>query len=182
MAINDNATLLIGSGNFFTAPTGTALPADLLAIPVAWTNVGNTSLADIFSMTSEGGDATNIGTLQNKTLRTTYATRTETIAITLMQFDKASLKLYFGSNAVENIDGTIGVPTNPTPTTCAFLAVFVDRANVFAVYAPKVEILRGDDLSISDTESLASLALAVKPLQYQTNQWAYAITPLGETP
>jgi hypothetical protein len=40
------------------------------------------------SASSDGGDATVIGTLQNKSLRTTYATRTETIAITLQQFDK----------------------------------------------------------------------------------------------
>lgn len=179
MALNDNATLVVGAGNYLTAVTGTALPADLKVPGLAWENVGHTSLDSIFGISSDGGDATVIGTLQNKSLRTTYATRTETMAFTLQQFDKAGLKLYYGSNAVENADGTIGVPTNPVPTTCAFVAIFIDGENVFAFYAPKAEIYRSDDLSLSDTESLAGLPLGVKPMQYGTNDWTYAVTPLG---
>lgn len=179
MALNDAATLVIGSGNYFTAPTDTALPADLGAITTPWVNVGHTSLEDIFSITSDGGEATTIGTLQNKTLRTSYSARTETMAVILQQFDAAGLKLYYGSNAPTLADGTIGVPTNPTPTTCAFLAVFVDGANKFAFYAPKAEIFRNDDLSLSDTESLAGLPLGVKPLQSGTNAYTYAVTPLA---
>lgn len=180
MAVNDAATLVIGSGNYFTAAVDTALPADLTAITTPWTSVGHTSLEDIFSITSEGGEATVIGTLQNKKLRTVYSDRTETMAVILQQFDKAGLKLYYGSNAPELLDGTIGVPVNPVPTVAAFLAVFIDGENVFAFYAPKAEIYRNDDLSISDTESLAGLPLGVKPLQSGSNNWTYAITPLGE--
>lgn len=186
MALDETATLVVGSGNYFTNDVGTALPADLLdpnggiVDPAPkWENVGHTSLEDIFSVTSEGGEATVIGTLQNSSLRTKYSARTETIAITLQQFDKASLKLFYGSNAVENADGTIGVPENPTPTTKAFLAIFVDGENHFAFYAPKAEIYRADDLSISDTESLAGLPIGVKPLKNGTNTWTYAVTPLG---
>lgn len=180
MALNDAATLVIGSGNFFTAPTDTAMPADLTAIDVPWENVGHTSLEDIFGITSEGGDATTLGTLQNKSLRTTYSTRQETMAFTLQQFDTAGLKLFFGSNAPVLADGSVGVPANPQPTTCAFLAVFVDGDNTFAFYAPKAEIYRGDDMSMSDTESLAGLPLAVKPLISGANNWSYAVTPIGE--
>lgn len=186
MALNDDATLVIGSGNYLTNDIGTALPADLL-LPNAgivdpaplWENVGHTSLEDIFSITSEGGEATVIGTLQNTSLRTKYSARTETMAIVLQQFDKPALKLFYGSNAPELADGTIGVPDQPVPTTCAFLAIFVDGDNIFAFYAPKAEIYRGDDLSISDTESLAGLPIGVKPLKYGTNNWTYAVTPLG---
>lgn len=180
MALNDDATLVIGSGNYFTAPVGTALPADLLAPGVTWENIGHTSLEDIFSITSEGGEATVIGTLQNNSLRTKYSARSETMAVVLQQFDKAGLKLYYGSNAVENVDGTLGVPENPIPTSVAFLAIFVDGDNVFAFYAPKAEVYRSDDLSLADTESLAGLPLGVKPMKYQTNTWTYAVTPLGE--
>lgn len=179
MAVNDNATLVIDSGNYFTAPVGTALPVDLLAPEVAWESVGHTSLEDIFSSTSEGGDATVIGTLQKKTLRTTYSPRTETLNFTLQQFDEDALKLYYGSNLVSNPDGTLGIPVSPTPTVCAFLAVFVDGDNQFAFYAPKAEIYRSDDPEFSDTESLASLPLGVKPVQHNANTWAYAVTPLA---
>lgn len=180
MALNEAATLVIGSGNYLTAEVGTAMPENLLNPTSAWENVGHTSLEDIFSVTSEGGEATVIGTLQNKNLRTKYSSRTETLGFTLQQFDKAGLRLYYGSNAPELPNGTIGVPTDPIPTTCAFLAIFVDGTNVFAFYAPKAEIYRSDDLELSDTESLAGLPLGVKPLIHGSNQWTYAVTPLGE--
>lgn len=179
MALNDNATLVIGSGNYLTAPVGTDLPDDLLVPTSPWSAVGHTSLEDILSISSEGGEATTIGTLQNKSLRTKYSARTETIALTLQQFDIAGLKLYYGSNAPVLANGTVGVPTDPTPTVTAFLAVFVDGENYFAIYAPKAEIYRADDISFGDTESLAGLPIGVKPMAFGSNTYTYAITPLG---
>ncbi|MFF4054613.1 hypothetical protein ACFYZ0_02315 [Streptomyces sp. NPDC001708] len=179
MSLNDNATLVIGSGNYLTAPVGTDLPSDLMVPVSPWEAVGHTSLEDILSISSEGGEATTIGSLQNKSLRTKYSARTETIAFTLQQFDVAGLKLYYGSNAPILSNGLVGVPSDPVPTSCAFLSVFVDGENVFGIYAPKAEIYRADDLSIGDTESLAGLPLGVKPMAYGSNTWTYAITPLG---
>jgi hypothetical protein len=177
----DDATLVVGAGNYLIAPVGTALPTNLLAPASPWEAVGHTSIEDILSISSEGGEATTIATLQNSTLRTKYSARTESMAFTLQQFDEDSLKLYYGSNMVTNGDGTLGVHENPTPTEVAFLAVFVDGDNHFAFYAPKAEVFRGDDLSIADTESLAGLPLSVKPLKYSTNTWTYAVTPLAAT-
>ena len=179
MALNDAATLVINTGNYLTATPGTPMPADLTAPEAAWENVGHTSLSNVFAISSSGGDATVIGTLQNKSLRTSYSTRTESMAVVLQQFDEAGLKLYYGSNAPTLADGSIGVPINPVPTVAAFLAIFIDGENVFAFYAPKAEIYRSDDLSLSDTESLAGLPLAVKPMIYGTNTWTYAVTPLA---
>lgn len=181
MAINDAATLVLNTGNYLTALPGTAMPADLLAPGSAWENAGHTSLEDIFSISSEGGEATTLGTLQNKSLRTKYSARTEAMAFVLQQFDAAALKLYYGANAPTLPDGSIGVPAEPEPTIAAFLAVFIDGDNFFAFYAPKAEIYRGDDLSISDTENLAGLPLTVKPMIDGTNTWTYAVTPLGVT-
>ncbi len=179
MPINDDATLVVSTGHYYTAPVGTAKPADVLDPDSPWVDVGHTSLEDIFSVSSEGGDATTIGTLQNKALRTKYSARTETIAVKLMQFDEAGLKLFLGSNAVVLADGSIGAPTDPTPTDCAYLSVFEDGENYFDIYAPKTEIYRNDDMSLSDTESLSALPIGVKPLKYSTNDWTYAISPLG---
>lgn len=183
MALNNNATLVVGAGNFFTAPyveaTPAALPADLGAVGAPWVNIGHTSLEDIFSVASEGGEATNLGTLQAKTLRTTYSPRTETFNLTLQQFDVDSLKLYFGANATVGADGELQVPTTADATVASFLAVFVDGTNKFGFYAPKAEIVRGDDLALSDGESLAGLPLSVKPIVHASNGWAYAVTPLS---
>lgn len=52
MAKNDAATLVVDSGNYFIAPVGTAIPADLKAPEVAWENIGHTSIEDIFNTSS----------------------------------------------------------------------------------------------------------------------------------
>lgn len=184
MAINDNATLVIGAGNYFIGEVGEALPADLLnpggvdPEVTTWENIGHTSLEDILSIASEGGEATIIGSLQNKTLRTKYSPRTETMAVVLQQFDEAGLRLYYGDNMEVLTEGALGVPTEPEPTRAAFLAVFTDGDKTFAFYAPLAEIFRNEDLELADTESMAGLPLGVKPLPYQSNKWAYAVTPL----
>lgn len=180
MPVNDAATLKIGTGRYYTAPVDTPIPPDLTAPDsLVWTEVGHTSLEDIFAISSEGGEATAIGTLQNKTLRTSYSARTETMTFTLMQFDAESLKLYYGANSTIGAGGEIQVPANPQPTQAAFLVVFEDGANNFGFHAPKSEIYRADDLSISDTESLAGLPLGVKPLVSGSNSYSYAVTPLA---
>jgi hypothetical protein len=181
MPRNDAATLVISTGRIYKATTGTPLPADLDTPGVGWDEIGHTSLEEILGIASEGGEATTLGTLQNKQLRVVRADRTETFTLNVQQWDESALKLYYGQNMVDvEGDGSfLGVPTNPVPTECAFLAVFKDGANIFAVYAPKVEIFRGDDVDLSDTESLASLPLSITPLQYQTNEWTYGVTPMG---
>lgn len=180
MAKIDNATLVVGSGNFYTAPVGTAMPVSISSAPAdPWENVGHTSLENIVSFTSEGGDATTLGTLQSKALRTTYAPRVESFGIEVQQFDRKSLRLYYGANAPMLPSGLLGIPQSPEPTECAFLAIFVDGENRFAIYVPRCEIFRSDDVAVQDAESLVSLPLNVKPLIYSTNEYTYAVTPLG---
>ena len=181
MSVKDDATLVIGAGNYFTAASGTALPADLTAPGVAWENIGHTSLEDVIAFASEGGDATTLGTLQKKVLRTKYSPRSETMKINLQQFDTASLKLYYGSNAIVTADGLVGPHQDPQPTNKAYLAIFVDDENIFAIYAPDAEFFRADDVAVTDTESLVSLPINVKPVVYSTNTYAFAVTPLGDS-
>ena len=183
MPRNDNATLVVSSGIIYKSTTGTVFPEDLSAPGGDWDEIGHTSLEEILGIASEGGEATTLGTLQNKQLRVVYADRTETFTLNLQQWDSTGLALYYGQNMVDvQSDGTLlGVPNTPAPTECAFLAVFKDQSNIFAIYAPKVSIFRGDDVDLSDTESLASLPLAITPLQHASNQWTYAVTPMGTT-
>jgi len=143
MAKNDNSTLVVGSGNFYTAPTGTAMPGSLSSAPSdPWEEIGHTSLEDIFTFASEGGEATTLGTLQSKALRTTFAPRIESFNITLQQFDRKSLRLYYGANAEMLTNGTLAIPQSPSPTEVALLAIFVDGENRFGVYVPRCEIFR----------------------------------------
>ena len=190
MAIKDGATLVINTGNYFMAEVGTAAPADLLQPGAEWENVGHTSLEDILALTSEGGEATTLGTLQAPQLRMAYSNRSETMRVVLQQFDGPSLKLFFGSNMKATAEDARfhGVPSKPNATKAAFMAIYIDGANVFALWAPSVEVLRGDDFEISDTESLVGLPLDIKPMFYtpsgsQTaNAWTWALTPIEPAP
>jgi hypothetical protein len=181
VALLDNATLIVNAGNYFTAAVSTAPPADPTAPEVAWTNLGHTSLEEILASESEGGEATVIGTLQNKNLRVTRTQRSEAFTINLQQFDEESLKLYYGSNMVDVASGQfLGANVNPTPTERAFLAVYVDSSGEhFAMYCPRAEIFRGDDMALEDTESLASLPLRITPLTVSGNDYTVAFTPIG---
>lgn len=177
MALDNTAVLKVGTGHFYTAPIGTAVPTDLRVPGVAWTEMGHTSMADILASASEGGDVTTLGSLQAKTLRQSVASRTESYNMNLLQFDKDSLKLYYGANAVITGSGHVQVPQDAVPTEVAWLVVFYDGTTTAGIYAPKASIFRSDDLSISDTENLAQLPLKVTPLTYLTNNFAIEFIP-----
>lgn len=180
MALNDLAVLKAGAGHFYTAPVGTALPTDLRNPGASWTHMGHTSVEDILSSSSEGGDVTTLRSLQNKSLRTSVAPRTESYAMNLLQFDKEALKLYYGANATVTATG-VRVPQNAVATETAWLVVFIDGNNTAGIYAPKASIFRGDDFTVSDTENLAQLNLKVTPLGYQSNDWAVEwVAPYAE--
>ena len=179
MALIDTATLVPNSGNYFIAPVGTAAPTDLSAIPATWVNIGHTSLEDIMSFESEGGEQSVLGTLQNPSLRTSYSKRSETWSNILQQWDEDSLRLYFGSNATDDGALWLHVPNTPAPTQTAFLAVFNDGPRSFAIHATKAEVLRGDDLEFADTESFAGLPLQITPLGSGAGSSPYSVTPIG---
>lgn len=163
MALNDSALLKPNTAHFYTASVGTLRPSDLRNPGAEWTHMGNTSLEDIVAISSEGGETTTLGTLQNKQARNSTTPRIEAFTINLMQFDEQALKLYYGANAVVE-NGMLEVPSEPVATEAAWLAVLYDGNNNAGFIAAKAEIFRSDDLSISDTESLAMLPLRVTPL------------------
>lgn len=177
MALDGDATLKVATGAFYTAPIGTVCPTDLSTIAAAWKHMGHTSLEDILQASSEGGDPTVLGTLQNKNLRQSIAPRSESYAMKLMQFDKDSLKLYYGSNSVVLASGGVQVPQDPTPTEVAWLFVFEDGDRIGGVYAEKASVFRSDDIAISDTESLSQLPLRVTPLTHESNKHAITFIP-----
>lgn len=177
MALNSNAVLKVGVGHFYTAPIGTAIPTDLRNPTGAWVHMGHTSVADILSASSEGGETTTLRSLQNATLRTTTAARTEAFLMHLLQFDVDGLKLYYGANSTVDGAGHVAVPATPVATEVAWLVVFYDGNTTAGMYAPKASIFRSDDLSVSDTENLVQLSVKVTPLQNGANDWAFKFLP-----
>lgn len=172
MALDSTKVLKVGVGHFYTAPVGTALPADLSAPDVAWTHMGHTSVEDILAAASEGGESTTLRSLQSKNLRTVVSPRTETFTMNLLQFDSPSLKLYYGANA-NVVSGRVQVPENPIPTERAWMVIFFDGHTVAGIYAPKASIFRADDFAVTDTENLSQLSVAITPLAHSTNTHTY---------
>lgn len=181
MALLNSAVLVPGAANYYLGAPGAAKPTSLASVAsTTWTNIGHTSLENILAMSSEGGEAQNLSTMQAQPLRTTYSKRTEKFDISVHQFDAETLKLYFGKNMVD-VDGDgkwLGPNLNPQVTNKAFLSVIFDGATAFAMYAPEAEIYRGDDFSLEDSEALATLPLSITPVVRAGNQYAYAMTPL----
>ena len=153
MAINDTSTLVVKTGRFYVNAGGTAAPTSLdraSLLTAGWEELGHTSLDDILSWATEGGETTTLGSLQSPSLRQTTSARTESFTTTLLQWDAETLPFYFGGN-MELISGSeifMGVKSAPEPIRRSFLVVFEDGQNRFPVYAPAASIGRGDDLEI----------------------------------
>jgi hypothetical protein len=180
MTTNDAATLKVGTAHFYTAPVGTARPTtvvDLKAPPVAWKEMGNTSLDNIIALTSEGGTVTTLGSLQNKSLRQTVEARVESFGINLLEWSAPSLSLYYGANSVIAADGAIEIPSEPVPTEAAFLVVMHDGDSVAGFYAEKSSLFRSDDIAIADSNSLAQLPIKVTALNNAGKPSALTVIP-----
>lgn len=180
MATNDAATLKVGIARFYTAPVGTARPttvATLKAPPVAWTEVGNTSLENILNLTSEGGNVTTLASLQNKSLRQTIETRVESLGLNLLEWTTDTLTLYYGANAVITADDAVEVPSEPVATEKAFLAVLEDGSAVGGFYCEKASIFRADDIAVADTNSLAQLPIRITALNAAGKTSALTVIP-----
>lgn len=181
MALNNDATLVVKTGRFYIAPVGTEAPTNLTAPGEPWEELGHTSVEDILSWATEGGEPTTLGSLQSPSLRTTSSPRTESFTTTLLQWDEETLPFYFGGN-MELISGSdifYGVNSNPDPIQKALLIVLRDGQNAFPIYAPSTSITRADDLSIDSTEDLAGLPITINLQNYQGNEWSFAVAPVA---
>lgn len=178
MAYNDEAVIKISTAHFWQAPSGTAAPEDPLNPESPWENIGHTTMENILSMTSEGGETTVLGSLQNRNLRTSRSTKSSTFNFSIHQFDDEGLKLYLGSNSVTDSDGRIGPADSPAPTDTAFYVCIEDGDRYMDFYVPKSDIIGAEDLALADTESLSSLPLAVTPLRHASHQSPYYIGPV----
>jgi hypothetical protein len=180
MAFQDDAVLKVGNGYFYTAPVDTARPTDLLDVGAEWSTMGHTSLEDILTSTVEGGERTQLGSLQKRSLKTSISGRSESFQVNLLQFDEDSLSLYYGSNAVINPDGDVEIPEVPVAEERAWLFLFFDGDVVGGIYAPKASFIAAESFSISDTESLSQLPLTVTPLLSGERTSAYSFIPPRE--
>ena len=183
MGLHDDATLNVTTGDVWIHAVGTAFPGDI-SNPAGsgWTRIGHTSVDEVLSVSSEGGETTVLSTLQSKSLRTKKSPKTTTYSITVMQWDLYTLQLYYGTQdpveASGIAAGLLGVPDDPTPLQKAVIIVVWDGDTPFAWYAPKADVIGGDDPSLTDTTSLSGLQINITPLNYNGSVKKVYVLPI----
>lgn len=174
----DEATVVPAVGEYWFHPeVDTAPPADP-DNPEAdgYIDLGHTALEDPFAINSEGGEQTVLGTWRNKSLRTVYTPRVESVAFVLQQWEEDSYRLYYGANAEMDENGYVMVPSNPTPTRGTLFTLIRDGDETLPLWFPSVSIYRADDIS-ADPEAFMGLPVRATILGRSGETGLYGIAP-----
>lgn len=166
MALDATVTLVPGFGHYYTAPAGTAFPANPKSPASPWSEVGHTTSDNPLQVSTDGGDVTVLRSWQSAALRTTRDPIVKTYAFNLLQYDAASLKLYYGSNATTDTNGNIVEAATPAGTDAAIFVRIVDGANEQYRYCSSVNIYAADAESF-DVSALLSMPVAATLLAPQ---------------
>jgi hypothetical protein len=126
-----------GTGNVYTSPKDTPMPATPLTLPLAtpWVDHGFTSENGVeFTF---GRTTTPLKAWQSfDTIRLITTEQAKSFKFDLMQSTAANIMLALGGGAV----GTGGVYTPPDPTVLQMVAMFInanDGTNVWGFYCPR---------------------------------------------
>lgn len=160
--------VLPSTGYVYVAPVGTAMPTLPIADPktpgTPWESIGNTSLENGISRSSDGDDPEVKGSWQNPSLMTTRPTKTRSITIALQDFTTETYALYYGGGAVVNETGTapyvegtstakaFQIPDVAVPQEKALLIIAVSGDFQVVEYYPKASFLGSDDREDDPTE------------------------------
>jgi hypothetical protein len=163
VALIDSAVLIPGTGQLWTAPAETALPASLTAPAAPWENLGHTSREDGLTITRDGGDSETIGTWQNPVLRERRDPTTFAITAYLHQVTNDVLEMFFGPGDVDTAD-QFGVTSSTATIERALYVRIIDGNNEAGLYVPKVSISSDDDVEI-DVEAFLAFPVRMTVLQ-----------------
>lgn len=178
MAFNSDAVLKLTRADFYWARTGTAKPENIFEEPASpWENIGHSSIEDILTVSTEGGESTQLGSIQNPSLRTSVSAAVRSFSVNFLQWDAATLKLYYGANAEIAGDGSVKVPEQPEPSEGAWFVILHDGARRGGLYAAKCSAIGDGDFSISDTDSLAQLPVRFTPQAQSGQKHAFEMIP-----
>lgn len=158
MALANEEVVVVGGGNVFLAPIGTALPADLADPPAAWDNIG---------YLEEGGptptgfnrDKTSLYAWNSNTpLRTSYAPSEPSIDFTLLQVSEDTLAIYFGGGTttpgVAGAASSYVAPESSTPQPYAMLLDWFDGGIMYRWAIPNTTIAASGDMTLTREQFL----------------------------
>jgi hypothetical protein len=161
---------IMGTTLVFTA-SGTALTGGTAVVALVtaangWTQVGHTARNDLPEFGFDGGKTELRGSWQKQRLREVeQGTPIEDmVKITLEQWDKNTLPLYFG----QNLSSTVGVYAADglhTPQNYSLLIPLVDGTTKIACYSPKSAIVRDAAIKLP-IDDFAQLPIKATFLNY----------------
>ena len=178
MALNANAVLKPTRLDAYFGEVGLEKPADLKNPGASWEHVGHSTMEDILSQNTEGGESTQLGSIQNNALRTSVTAAVRSFTLNLMQWDAATLKLYYGKNTVVGDDGELQIPRQPQPSEGSLLIVIREGDNVAGFFSKKASAIGDGDFSISDTDSLATIPVKFTPQGLDEDEHAMSFIPI----
>lgn len=169
MALDGSKTLKISNIALYTGPVGTKKPDDLGTIPPTWENMGHTSIQDLLSIETEGGETTTLGSAQSAALRQDTTDAVRSFVMNLLQWEDKTLQLFFGKNATS--DGNFFQPAEkPQPAEYAVLIVIEDGDFEFGIHAAKASFIGQGNLSLTDKNSLSQLPIRITPLSHNNKK------------
>ena len=148
LTLNDSSLVVAARGSIFIAPANTPLPAggfnDFAAamnsqgdMPSEWERVVNTSRENLPAFEVESGEATQLGSWDNPTVRTVYGVNALRYTFNPMQHDTETIARMLNGWAVT---GSAVMASTNWDFTAAIAIVIFDGNNVSGFYIPNNDV------------------------------------------
>lgn len=145
----------------------------------AWTEIGHTSKDSPLQVNRSGGDTTVLDTWQESGVEASTAATQFALAYTLLQYDVASMKLYYGSNATFGANGMVQTSKqNPAATEHALLLQILNGNKAEWRHYPRVSTIAADGENF-DTTKLAGMPIKSTLLSSPTYAFGQQLSQVG---
>lgn len=153
MALATDETVVIGGGNVWLAPVGTAIPTDLDEPAAPWDNIGYIDEAGPAPSGFQRDKTSLYAWNSSNPLRTSYAPSEPAIDFTMLQVSEDTLALYFGGGTVAPgtppAPAVYTAPINAAPAEHAVLIDFFDGTRAYRWGIPKASVAASGDISMT---------------------------------
>jgi hypothetical protein len=149
MAIDGTEVRVAGGGHIYVAPEGTAIPADLSPLPVAWVDLGYVTENGVsFSF---GREVTDINAWQGDKVRVITTKEPASCKFELMQTNATVMQVAFGGGTITEAAGiyTFTPPKTGVNTTRALIIEFADGDDKYRYCIPRSQLQGNVDYSLT---------------------------------
>lgn len=159
-------TLVVTASGTLLGGTSPAAVASLVSAASSWSQVGHTARNDLPEFAFDGGKAVLRGSWQKQRLREVEQGDPieDYVKVTLEQWDKNTLPLYFGQN-VSTVTGVYAADGLHTPIEHSVFIPIQDGTTTIAYYSPRSAIVRDAAVKLP-IDDFAQLPIKVTALNF----------------